>query len=102
MRVWACPALPKLEMEKARQNRTLAQISQGEVYPPGHAPVAGRCTRLVKGYVEHYGNVRLNSAIRYSTPTAMLAGYQQEIQADRDRKLEAAREQWKNCRQRIA
>jgi hypothetical protein len=33
--------------------------------------------------------VRLNSAIGYITPKAMLAGHQQEIQADRDRKLEA-------------
>jgi hypothetical protein len=32
----------------------------------------------------------------------MLAGRQQEIQADRDRKLEAAREQQKNRRQRAA
>jgi len=39
--------------------------------------------RLVKGYVEHYNNVRLNSAIGYITPKDMLAGYQQEIQAQR-------------------
>jgi len=52
--------------------------------------------------VEHYNNVRLNSAIGYITPKDMLAGYQREIQADRDRKLEAAREQRKNRRQRVA
>ena len=55
--------------------------------------------RLVKGYVEHYNNVRLNSAIGYITPKDMLAGHQLEIQAERDRKLEAAREQRKNRRQ---
>jgi hypothetical protein len=32
----------------------------------------------------------------------MLAGHQQEIQADRDRKLEAAKEQRKNRRQQSA
>jgi putative transposase len=48
--------------------------------------------------VEHYNNVRLNSAIGYITPKGMLAGHQQEIQADRDRKLEAAREPRKNRR----
>jgi hypothetical protein len=32
----------------------------------------------------------------------MLAGHQQDIQAERDRKLEAAREQRKNHRQRAA
>jgi len=58
--------------------------------------------RVVKGYVEHYNNVRLNSAIGYITPKDMLAGYQQAIQAERDRKLEAAREQRKNRRQRAA
>ena len=57
---------------------------------------------LVKGYVEHYNNVRLNSAIGYITPKDMLGGHQQEIQADRDRELEAAREQRKNRRQRAA
>jgi hypothetical protein len=36
--------------------------------------------------------VRLNSAIGYITPKDMLAGHQQEIQAERDRKLEAARQ----------
>ena len=58
--------------------------------------------RLVKGYVEHYNNIRLNSAIGYITPKDMLAGHQQEIQAKRDRKLEAASEQRKNRRQRAA
>jgi hypothetical protein len=53
-------------------------------------------------FVEHYNNIRLNSAIGYITPKDMLAGHQQEIQAERDRKLEAAREQRKNRRQRAA
>jgi hypothetical protein len=47
--------------------------------------------RLVAGYVAHYNNVRLNSAIGYITPKDMLAGRQQEIHAERDRKLEVAR-----------
>ena len=49
--------------------------------------------RLVNGYVDHYNNVRLNSATGYITPKDMLAGRQQEINAERDRKLEAARKQ---------
>ena len=48
--------------------------------------------------MEHYNNVRLNSAIGYITPKDMLAGYQHEIQAERDRKWQAAREQRKNRR----
>ena len=51
---------------------------------------------------EHYNNVRLNSAIGYITPKDVLAGQQQEIQAERDRKLDAAREQRKNRRQPAA
>jgi transposase InsO family protein len=58
--------------------------------------------RPVQVYVEHYNNVRLNRAIGYITPKDMLAGHQQEIQAERDRKLEAAREQRKSRRQRAA
>jgi putative transposase len=49
--------------------------------------------RLVEGYVAHYNNFRLNSAVGYITPKDMLAGRQQEIHAERDRKLEAARQQ---------
>ena len=45
---------------------------------------------MVEGYVEHYNNA-LNSAIGYITPKGMLTGRQQEVHADRDRELEAAR-----------
>jgi putative transposase len=45
-------------------------------------------------------HVRLNSAIGYITPKDMLAGRHAEIQVDRDRKLETAREHRKNRRQR--
>jgi len=58
--------------------------------------------RLVKGYVEHYNNVRLNSAIGYITPKDILAGRQQEIHAERDRKLEEARKQRQIRRQQAA
>ena len=75
---------------------------KGECIRPGTPLSLEDARRLVKGYVEHYNNVRLNSAIGYITPKDMLAGHQQEIQADRDRKLEAAREQRKNRRQRAA
>ncbi len=43
--------------------------------------------------MEHYNDVRLNSAIGYITPKDMLAGRQQEIHAERDRKVEEARKQ---------
>jgi putative transposase len=66
---------------------------KGECIRPGTPLSLEDARRLVKSYVEHYNNVRLNSAIGYITPKDMLAGHQQEIQAERDRKLETAREQ---------
>jgi hypothetical protein len=47
----------------------------------------------VQGYVDHYNDVRLNSAVGYITPKDMLAGRQQEIHAERDRKWWEARKQ---------
>ena len=49
--------------------------------------------RLIQRYVDHYNGVRLHSAIGYVTPHDMLAGRQPEIHAERDRKLEQARQQ---------
>ena len=52
--------------------------------------------------MDHYNNVRLNSATGYITPKDMLAGRQEDIHAERDRKLEAARRMRKDRRQRAA
>ena len=54
------------------------------------------------GCVEHYNDVRLNSAIGYVTPKDTLAGRQQEIHAERDRKLKEARKQRQIRRQQAA
>ena len=51
--------------------------------------------RVVTRYVEHYNSVRLHSAIGYVIPEAKLLGRDKEILAERDRKLEAARERRK-------
>jgi transposase InsO family protein len=47
---------------------------------------------VVARFVAHYNGVRLHSALGYITPNDFLAGRQNEIWADRDSKLEAARE----------
>lgn len=75
---------------------------KGECIRPGTPLSLDDARRLVQGYVERYNNVRLNSAVGYVTPKDMLAGRQQEIHAERDRKLEAARKQRQIRRQPAA
>src|ERR1700726_1507104 len=55
--------------------------------------------RIVTNYVAYYNNVRLHSAIGYLTPKDKLAGRDQEIFAQRDRKLALARQRRKELRQ---
>src|SRR5438552_18675769 len=55
--------------------------------------------RVVARCVEHYNTLRLHSAIGYVTPQAKLGGRDREILAERDCKLEAARERRKQQRQ---
>jgi transposase InsO family protein len=55
--------------------------------------------RRIQSYVEHYNTVRLHSAIGYVTPLDKMAGLEQEIFAERDRKLEAARTRRQQARQ---
>lgn len=75
---------------------------KGECIRPGTPLSLNDARRLVQGYIAYYNNIRLNSAIGYVTPRDMLAGRQQVIHAERDRKLAAAREHRKNRRQRAA
>src|SRR5437763_14643539 len=75
---------------------------KGECIRPGTPLSLEDARRLVEGYVDHYNNVRLNSAVGYITPKDMLAGRQLEIHAERDRKLELARKQRQVRRQQPA
>ncbi len=85
-----------------RENRALAQVAKERVHPTGNTAFAGRWAAPRQGYVEHYNNIRLNSAIGYITPKDMLGGRQREIHAERDRKLQAARKQRQIRRQQAA
>jgi transposase InsO family protein len=55
--------------------------------------------RSVDSFVTHYNTVRLHSALGYVTPKDKLEGREAEIFAERDRKLEAARERRRITRQ---
>jgi putative transposase len=72
------------------------------VHPAGTPLSLDDARRLVEGYISYYNNVRRNSAIGYITPKDMLAGSQQEIHAERDRKLDEARRQRQIRRQHAA
>jgi putative transposase len=75
---------------------------KGECIRPGTPLLLEDARRLVESYVEHYNDVRLNSAIGYITPKHMLAGRQQEIHAESDQVLEGARKQRQIRRQQVA
>ena len=78
------------------------QSLKRECIRPGAPLSLDDAQRLVRGYVEHYNNIRLNAAVGYVTPTDMLAGRLQEIHTKRDRKLAVARQQRQVRRQRAA
>jgi putative transposase len=75
---------------------------KGERIRPGTPLSLEDARRLVEGYVGHYNDVRLNSAVGYITPNDMLACRQQQIHAGRDRKLVEARKQRQIRRQQAA
>ena len=74
---------------------------KSECIRPGTPLSLDDARRLVAGYVEHYNEARLHSAIGFVTPRTMLEGRAPQIFAERDRKLEAAREQRKARRQAV-
>ena len=92
------PIYPQSNGKIERWHKSL----KSECIRPGTPLSLEDAQRLVQAYVEHYNNIRLNSAIGYITPQDMLAGRQQEIHRERDRKLEAGRLQRRIHRQQIA
>jgi transposase InsO family protein len=55
--------------------------------------------RAVGEFVEYYNNERLHSAIRYITPRDKLEGHSDTILAERERKLDTARQKRKQRRE---
>jgi transposase InsO family protein len=83
------PYYPQSNGKLERYHRTI----KSECVRPGTPLSLDDARRLVADYVRHYNEVRLHSAIGYITPMDKLHGREEAIFAERDRKLEAARQQ---------
>jgi len=64
---------------------------KGECIRPGVPLSLDDARRMVEGFINHYNNLRLHSAIGYIAPVDKLNGRDQEIFKERDQKLEKAR-----------
>lgn len=82
------PYYPQSNGKIERWHKTL----KGDAIRPGQPDSLDQARALVARFVEHYNTVRLHSAIGYITPADFLAGRSAVIWAERDAKLEAARE----------
>jgi hypothetical protein len=80
------PYYPQSNGKIERWHRSI----KSECIRPGTPLSVDDAIRLVEGYVRHYNEVRLHSAIGYITPLDMMCGRDKQIVADPDHKLEAA------------
>jgi transposase InsO family protein len=90
------PYYPQSNGKIERYHRTI----KGECIRVAALESLDDARRVVHDYVRHYNEVRLHSAIGYVTPLTKLRGEEQQVFAERDRKLEAARE--RRCVKRAA
>ena len=88
------PYYPQSNGKLQRYHRTI----KSECIRPGTPLTLDDARRLVSKYVVEYNEVRLHSALGYVTPIDKLRGREQAIFAERDRKLETAREQRRSRR----
>jgi putative transposase len=89
------PSYPPSNGKLERWHKSL----KSECIRPGTPLSLEDAKRLIQQYVDRYNNVRLYGAIGYVTPKDMFADRQVEIQTERDRKLEATRQQRQHRRQ---
>lgn len=82
------PYYPQSNGKIERWHGTLKQ----ECIRPGVLLNLEDARRVVGTYVDHYNEIRLNSAIGYVAPADKLNGKDKQIFKERDRKLESARQ----------
>jgi len=93
--VTTSPYYPQSNGKKERWFGTLKR----ECIRPNTPLSLEEARRLVARWVEHYNTVRLHSAIGYVTPADKLLGLESVIHAERDRKLEEARQRRQQMRE---
>jgi transposase InsO family protein len=86
--VRTAPYYPQSNGKLERWHQTL----KAEAIRPGTPLSLEEARRIVNDFVEHYNTKRLHSGIGYVTPLARLEGRHTEIHAERDRKLDVARQ----------
>ena len=91
------PYYPQSNGKMERWNQTL-KVTTIRPKAPGSLEEA---QRMVAAFVEYYNTQRLHSSIGYIAPADKLAGRETEIWANRDSRLELAREQRKQRRKEI-
>ncbi|QDT02374.1 IS2 transposase TnpB [Rubripirellula lacrimiformis] len=92
------PYYPQSNGKIERYHRTI----KGDCIREKHIETVEDARRIVAEYVKYYNEVRLHSAIGYVTPQTKLLGKGREVFANRDQKLEAAREARRLRRQQQA
>lgn len=93
--VFCSPHYPQSNGKRERYHRTLKE----QAIRPKTPLCLEDAKRVVAGFIAHYNNTRLHSAIGYITPADRLAGHHTHIFAARDKKLETARENRRMKRQ---
>lgn len=91
------PYYPQSNGKLERYHRTI----KSECIRPGTPLCLEDARRLVAGYVQQYNETRLHSALGYITPADKLFGREKQIFAERDRKLQEARENRAGYRRRL-
>jgi putative transposase len=89
------PYYPQSNGKIERWHQTL----KSDALRPAPPATLAEAQHLVARFVDHYNRVRLHSALGYIAPLAFMAGQAPTIWAERDHKLEAAREQRRQRRQ---